>query len=266
MSEYSILNIVAITWFCFAWLGYASFAKYKAKQGVNLSSVLNRQRRNWMEQILERETRITDAALVANLERNTSFLASTSILILAGLLTALGIADSIDSILQSLPFYTVKEASVFWVHVKLLCLILIYVYAFFALTWSMRQYGFASVMIGSAPTVTAANNHLALKKKYIYTSAKVIDMAGHAYNYGLRAYYFSLSILPWFISPWLFILSTTLVVLVLYLREFTSRPYKVLKEYVQFLESEAITEVSIIKESITKTSVNMAASEARNVE
>lgn len=245
MSEYSILNIVAITWFCFAWLGYASFAKYKAKQGVNLSSALNRQRLNWMAQILERETRITDAALVANLERNTSFLASTSILILAGLLTALGVADNIDNLLQSLPFYTVKDDSVFWVHIKLLCLILIYVYAFFALTWSMRQYGFASVMIGSAPTIAKANSNIELKEKYIYTSSKVIDMAGHAYNYGLRAYYFSLSILPWFISPWLFMLSATVVVIVLYLREFTSKPYKVIQEYVEFVEAESVRQADV---------------------
>jgi uncharacterized membrane protein len=239
-----MINIVAILWFCFAWLGYTYFAKYKAKCGLNLSSVLNRQRLNWMEQILEREHRITDAALVANLERNTSFLASTSILVLAGLLTALGIADSIGSVLQSLPFYEVKENSSFWIYIKILMLILIYVYAFFALTWSMRQYGFASVMIGSAPTVEKARNNPKHKEKYMYASSKVIDMAGHAYNYGLRAYYFSLAILPWFITPWLFILSTSLVLIVLYFREFHSRPYKVIKEYMEFCEAEASAELT----------------------
>ncbi len=237
MSEYSILNVIAISWFCCAWVSYAYFAKYKAKQGVNLSSVLSRQRLDWMEQILERDNRVTDAALVANLERNTSFLASTSILIVAGLLTALGIAGSIDSILQSLPFYQVREHSVFWVQCKLLCLILVYVYAFFALTWSMRQYGFASVMIGSAPSIEAASKDPVLRDHYAKASAKVIDMAGHAYNYGLRAYYFSLSILPWFISPWLFILCTSVVIVILYLREFKSKPYRVIKAYVNFLEN-----------------------------
>lgn len=239
MSGYSVINIIAIIWFFFSWLGYASFAKYKAKRGFNLSSVLNRQRLHWMEQILERDQRITDAALVANLERNTSFLASTSILVLAGLLTALGVADSIDGILQSLPFYIIKENSAVWIHIKVLILILIYVYAFFALTWSMRQYGFASVMIGSAPSPVQANKNQQLKLKYVQTSAKVIDMAGHAYNYGLRAYYFSLAILPWFISPWLFIFATTLVIIILYMREFHSKPYRVINEYVSFFDEEA---------------------------
>ena len=237
MSDYSMINLLAFTWFCIVWVGYAFFAKHQARKGVNLSSALNRQRLNWMEQVIGREHRIMDAALIANLERNTSFLASTSILVLAGLLTALGIVGSIDSVLQSFPFYEVKENSTFWVQVKILMLVVIYVYAFFALTWSMRQYGFASVMIGSAPSPEEAQRQPRLKEKYIYASAKVIDMAGHAYNYGLRAYYFSLAILPWFVSPWLFIASSTLVVIVLYMREFHSRPYHVIHDYINYIDS-----------------------------
>jgi uncharacterized membrane protein len=236
MSDYSIINIAVLAWFFFAWLGYAQFAKYHAKRGNNLSSALNHQRLHWMEELLKRHARIADAALVANLERNTSFLASTSILILAGLLTTLGVVGNVDTLLQSIPFYESTFNSVIWLRVKIIILILIYVYAFFSLTWSMRQYGFGSVMIGSAPTVEAAASDPELRTKYVYASSKVIDMAGHAYNYGLRAYYFSLAVLPWFISPWLFLVSTTLVVFVLYLREFHSRPYRVIQDYVEYYE------------------------------
>ncbi len=238
MSNYSLLNIAAIVWFFIAWLGYARFAKYKAKRGYNLSSVLNLQRLAWMEQLLRRDQRIMDAALVANLERNVSFLASTSILVLAGLLTALGVAGSIDAMLQALPFYQAQEDSMIWVQLKICLLLLIYVYAFFSLTWSMRQYGFASVMIGSAPSAIVSKNNQELAEKYSYASSKVIDMAGHAYNYGLRAYYFSLAVLAWFISPWLFMASSTLIVVVLYLREFHSRPFVVIKDYLNYCDGQ----------------------------
>ena len=231
MSEYSLLNLLALIWFLSLWIGYAYFAKYQAKRGKNLSAVLNRQRLSWMKQVLERETRITDAALVANLERNATFLASTSILVLAGLLTALGITDNIESLLKNLPFYQIKQDSTFWIQIKILVLIIVYVYAFFTLSWSMRQYGFGSVMIGSAPEPGQVDDKPELKERFIYTSAKVIDMAGHTYNYGLRAYYFSLAILPWFLSPWYLLISTTLVVVVLYLREFHSRPFRVLRDF-----------------------------------
>jgi len=237
MSQYAILNTAAIAWFFIAWFGYAWFAKYKAKRGLNLSSALNHQRLQWMEQVIEREHRIMDATLVANLERNTSFLASTSILVLAGLLTALGIVGNIADMLESLPFYQPRENSLLWLHLKLLILVVIYVYAFFALTWSLRQYGFASVMIGSAPSPAKAMEYPELKAKYMYASSKVIDMAGHSYNYGLRAYYFSLAVLPWFISPWLFMASTSLVIAVLYTREFHSRPFKIIRDYIAYCEA-----------------------------
>jgi uncharacterized membrane protein len=47
-------------------------------------------------------------------------------------------------------------------------------------------------------------------------------MAANEFNYGLRAYYFGMSTLAWFINPWFFMLVTAGVVLVLYRREFHS--------------------------------------------
>jgi uncharacterized membrane protein len=47
-------------------------------------------------------------------------------------------------------------------------------------------------------------------------------MAANNFNLGLRTYYFSLSVLAWFINPWLFMLMVTGVVFILYRREFNS--------------------------------------------
>jgi uncharacterized membrane protein len=47
-------------------------------------------------------------------------------------------------------------------------------------------------------------------------------MAANQFNFGLRAYYFGMTMLAWFVSPWLFMLMSTGVVLVLYRREFHS--------------------------------------------
>ncbi len=41
-------------------------------------------------------------------------------------------------------------------------------------------------------------------------------------NFGLRSYYFGMAMLTWFISPWLFMVMSVGVVLVLYRREFHS--------------------------------------------
>jgi uncharacterized membrane protein len=47
-------------------------------------------------------------------------------------------------------------------------------------------------------------------------------MAAREMNRGLRAYYFSIAALSWFVSPLLFMISTGIIVVVLYRREFHS--------------------------------------------
>ncbi|MGH1485450.1 MAG: DUF599 domain-containing protein [Cellvibrionaceae bacterium] len=221
-------NIAAFGWFIFLWLGYARFARYQAKRSnKNLSSVMNHLRKQWMNQLIKRDMRIPDAALIANLERNVTFLASSSILVLAGLLTALASTDKIQAVLVDVPFH--MGSTSFLLHIKFFVLILIYAYAFFTFSWSMRQYGFATVVIGAAPLKEEVEEDPDCAKDFIRASAKVIDMAAHTYNYGLRAYYFSLSVLAWFINVWFFVAASTLVVIVLYLREFHSRPLRELR-------------------------------------
>jgi uncharacterized membrane protein len=56
----------------------------------------------------------------------------------------------------------------------------------------------------------------------------VATHASKDFNQGLRAYYFSLAALSWFVSPWLFMAATTVVVAVLYLREYRSTALQVL--------------------------------------
>ena len=52
--------------------------------------------------------------------------------------------------------------------------------------------------------------------------AKVLDRAAHSYNYGIRAYYFAMAALAWFINDWVFMAACAVIILVLYRREFKS--------------------------------------------
>ena len=221
-------NILALFWFIFLWKGYSRFAHYRARRhGGNLSAVMNNLRKRWMRQMVQRELRIPDVAMIANLERNVTFLASTSMLILAALLTALAATDKMQSVLVQLPFY--RDSSLFLLQLKIFILIIIYVYAFFTLSWSMRQYGFATVVLGSAPLPKEAKQDQQATEIFIRATAKIIDLAAHTYNRGLRAYYYSLAVLTWFVNVWFFIATSTLIVLILYVREFHSRPLRELR-------------------------------------
>lgn len=227
MTQHDLLNLGAIVWFFALWTGYASFARHRAKVSYSLSSVLQIYRKQWMLAMLRRDNRISDTALIAGLERQTTFLASTSIFVIAGIITILASIEQVHSTLTALPFVN-REMTARQLQFKILLLLAIYVYAFFTLTWAVRQYGFSSILLGAAPLANDPDVSDETRVRYASSAAKVIDQAGHSYNYGLRAYYFSLSVLPWLFNSWLFMLSVTLVVIVLFRREFRSRSLETL--------------------------------------
>jgi uncharacterized membrane protein len=182
--------------------------------------------------MLERDNRIGDAALVASLERNASFLASACVFIIAGLVTIMASIEQVYATLARLPFSS-ASLTVSQLQLKIIILLAIYVYAFFSLTWALRQFGFCAVLLGAAPPHDDFETPEDDKIRYAVNTAKVIDSAGHSYNSGLRAYYFSLAILPWFFNVWVYLATVALVVVVLYSREFHSRTLKVLTREVR---------------------------------
>ncbi|MGP9799969.1 DUF599 domain-containing protein [Rheinheimera sp. NSM] len=220
------IDLIAVIWFFGLWIGYTLFAKRRAKVVSCLSFELRRKRNDWMQKMLLRDNKMADVGLISTLERNVTFFASSTLLILAGLLTVMTAADKLSLMLTNLvPWASYSESSV---QLKLLLLSFIYVFAFFQFTWSLRQYGFCGVLIGAAPDgrgMTSDEQQL-----YANRAAKVIDQAGHSFNYGLRSIYFSLSALTWFIDPILFMVASVVVMLVMKQREFHSKVLKALQE------------------------------------
>lgn len=222
----TLLDLIAVVWFFSLWVGYTIVAKRKAKTLSCLSFELRRKRNDWMKQMLNRDNKMADVALISTLERNVSFFASSTLLILAGLLTALASSGSISEVLSYLTPWTAQNKET--VQVKILFLAVIYVFAFFQFTWSLRQYGFGGVLIGAAPD----GREMTSEEQALYANrtAKVIDQAGHSFNYGLRSIYFSLATLSWFLDPRLFMATSVLVLLIMKHREFHSKVLKALQE------------------------------------
>lgn len=222
----SWVDILALGWFSLVWSGYTLYAKRKAKVVSCLSFEMRRKRNHWMQQMLRRDNKMADVGLISTLERNVSFFASSCLLILAGLLTVLTSSERLSHVLSGLIPWSVQSET--QIQVKILLLAFIYVFGFFQFTWSLRQYGFGGVLIGAAPDGKALTDEEQLL--YANRTAKVIDQAGHSFNYGLRAIYFSLAALTWFIDAWIFMVVTVLVVLILKQREFHSKILKALQD------------------------------------
>jgi uncharacterized membrane protein len=218
----SPVELLGVAWLLMAWVGYSTFARRRAKTTFCIASVLHCYRKNWMSSMLKRSNRISDAALLSNLERNASFLASTSIFVIAGVFTLLASAEKVLDMVLTIPGAS-PSSTTLQMQFKILLLLMIHVYAFFTFTWSMRQYGFCAILLGAAPVETEPEATGEAAEHYVRHVAKVIDEAGISYNHGLRAFYFSLAVLAWLLNDMAFIFAVAGVVFILYRREFHSR-------------------------------------------
>lgn len=231
---FSIIDIIALLLFFVSWSGYTWFARKRAKTTNCIARGLHQHRVHWMYETITRDIRVGEAALLSNLERNIAFFASSTLLILAGILTLFAKIDTLESVISSLPF--ADYSNHLTIQLKLSLLAFIFVLSFFQFTWSMRQYGFVNVMIGAAPIdISGLNENL---KSYAEQIAIVQDQASHAYNYGLRSYYFAVAAMCWFFHPVLFMIMSFWVVYTLYKREFSSKAVKAITVAQEYLQKE----------------------------
>ena len=222
-----LLDWLAVLYFFAAWIGYTEFAKRRADVQPSVLASTNRWRRQWMLQATLRENRIVDAAVLQTLSSSPSFFASTTILIIGGLLAALGTTDKASELVRELPFAARTSALVF--DLKLALLTAVFVFAFFRFTWSLRQYTFGAILLGAAPDPKAATD-VAQREAFADRAGHVLGLAAEAFTDGLRAYYLAFALLAWFFSAWAFIAATAAVIAVLYLREFQSEVLDALRQ------------------------------------
>jgi uncharacterized membrane protein len=209
-----------------AWVLYAAFASRRGKVVPSLHARMDFYRRTWMVRMIERENRMVDVNVMRNVTRSSQFFASTTMLILGALVALTGYVQQALDVVSGLPFTVRSSARL--LEIKIGLLVVIFVYAFFKFSWAIRQLNFCGIMMAAAPGQTKENpeQHAAV----INAIAKITSYAGEHFNNGLRAYYFAVAALAWFLHPWLMIASTVWVIGVLYRREFASRTLRAMCE------------------------------------
>ena len=195
------LDWAALLLFFAGWGGYVWFARRLADQRPSLLASTNRIRRDWMLQVTHREVRVVDGVVLQNMSSSPSFFASTTILIIGGLLAVLG-SSSASQVVSEIPFAVRTSALVF--DMKLALMLAIFVYAFFRFTWSMRQYTFGALMVASAPEASQFAEQQLSREAFAERAGRVVGLAAETFNDGLRACYFAFAAMGWFVSPMLF--------------------------------------------------------------
>lgn len=223
MSDFGLHDGIALLWFIVAWVGYSLFARSGRAHDKTISAAMNRYRRIWQHEMSRRDIRLMDINALNSLSQNVNFFASTTILAIGGLFALLGASDRAIGALADLPFAVHTTRSV-W-EVKVLLLIVLLVYAFFKFAWASRLSNYCAILIGATPPIGDAKVIAHAER-----TAQMTNLMGHHFNRGLRAYFFALAYLGWFVNPWVMVVGTTWVVGVIYWREFRSAEVRVLQE------------------------------------
>ena len=213
------IDWAALLLFFAGWAGYARFARQRADSRRSVLGATNAVRREWMLQTTYREVRVIDGVVLQNLSTSPSFFASTTILIIGGLLAVLG-SGNVNELVRDLPFAARTTVLIF--DLKLILLLGIFVYVFFRFTWSMRQYTFGALLVAAAPEAERFLSEGLSREDFADKAGRIVGLAAETFNDGLRGYYFAFAAIGWFFSPIVFLVATVGVVYILYQREFRS--------------------------------------------
>lgn len=231
MEIFTIPDWMALIWFTICWIGYTLFANRQQEKVTNIAKSLTLLRGKWTNAMINRDVRIADITALGILQRTVTFFASTTIFILAGLLAVLGASDKALKLAHALPFVAEHSQSA-W-EMKILLMVFIFIYAFFKFSWSVRQYNFGLVLFGAAPQEEEKNIN-----EFSSYANELLTSANNSFNFGLRAYTFSMATIAWFVHPLLFMLASGWVVGVLYRREFHSRTLAAMQSSLKVLNEK----------------------------
>jgi len=171
-------------------------------QAVNVMA-----RSAWVERIMKNEDGILAVQTLRNSTMAATFLASTAVLLIIGVLTLSEQGDKLGGTWHALNVVGATHAQL-WL-TKLLMLMLDLFAAFFAFSMSIRVFNHVGYMIN----VPKAAGHKSISPRHV---AVHLNRAGRFYSIGMRAYYFLVPLVFWLFGPHFMLLATIGLIFVLY--------------------------------------------------
>ena len=223
-----IINVIANSWADFISFLLSSlllgayhlylFYKVKKRPTYTVQAVNRIARTAWVETIMNERRDILAVQTLRNSTMAATFLASTAVLLIIGVLTLSGQAAKLNTTWHALNALGATHNSI-WL-IKLLVLLSDLFVAFFCFSMSIRIFNHVGFMINVPLTL----NHKMISPSHV---ALHLNRAGKFYSIGMRAYYFSVPMVFWLFGPHFLLASTIMLIFVLY---FLDRAPKVMAD------------------------------------
>src|ERR1700760_2753186 len=221
MGSY-LVDILAVSFFVIEWVVYGFTVKHTAYGRTGLSSRMNVYREVWVRRLLDREARMVDMQVMISLQTGTAFFASTSLLAIGGGLALLRSTNDALGVLSKLPI-DMSPTPALW-EMKCVGLVLIFVYTFFKFAGAYGLFNYVCILLGAMPP--ASERGTVEAEAHVIRTSRMFESGGRHFNRGQRAFFFALGYLGWFVSPWVLFVTTALVVVVIWRRQFASTAWQ----------------------------------------
>ena len=220
-----LVDIIAVSFFILEWSVYAVTLEHTSYGRDSLSARMHAYREVWIRRMLDRQARMVDMQIMASLQNGTAFFASTSLLAIGGALALLRSTKDALGVLSELPV-DLSPTPALW-EIKCVGLTLIFVYAFFKFAWAYRLFNYVAILLGAMPPASQKDTPQA--EAHVIRTTRLFEAAGRHFNRGQRAFFFALGYLGWFVSPWVLFVTTAMVVIVTWRRQFASNAWKAME-------------------------------------
>lgn len=197
------------------------------REGAKRPSVtvlMMRYRREWMVQLVTRQPRIFDAAILDSLRQGTAFLSSTTFIAIGGVLALIGNADRLSGVAAGLGEVQIPTAIY---QIKLALFALFLINGFLKLVWANRLFGYCAVVMASVPNDPEDPRAMPRARQ----AGELNIRAAWNFNRGLRSIIFALAAVTWIVGPLALIVATGFALWVVLWREYHSRPHDILSEH-----------------------------------
>lgn len=202
-------DLVSFAFCAAALLGYQFYLNRRTRRNPasNAQYVLLAARAAWVESVMRERRDVLAVQTLRNSTMAASFMASTAVLLIIGVLTLSAQGDKLSGTWHALNFLGNFSAEM-WL-TKLLILLFDLLTAFFSFSMSVRLFHHIGYLINvpqDPPPDTRRTHHVIAQ----------LNRAGSYYRIGMRAYYFTVPLLFWLFGPLFLLGMTALLIFFLY--------------------------------------------------
>lgn len=207
-------DIAALALLVACWLAIGWISEHPPRNRISVGRLMEGYRREWMRQLVTREPRIFDAAIMDSLRHGTTFFASTSLIAIGGGFALIGNPERLAAVASDLALDT--GPALLW-EAKILTAIMLGANAFLKFVWAHRLFNYCAIAMAAVP-----NDVGEIAYTRAAQAAEVNINAAKSFNRGLRSVYFALASLAWMLGPVVLVTATVLTTAMLWRREFAS--------------------------------------------